>query len=486
MSSKKIAKTGKVEAELVIIGGGGAGLAAALAMAEKGVSDVIVLEKRSVVGGNTALATGLFACESPVQKQEKIIADKDELFKKSMGWAHWSRIDPRICRAFLNKSGDTIRWLEDKGVEFDIRAFYPNQEPRVWHCPKGRGAQLIKVLAEKCKELGVRLFQSTSGKKILRSVKGDVTGVLAIKDGEEFEIITKGIIITSGGFAGNKELLKKYCPSYYDGMPLRGLPLTGDGLLMAAETGAYIEDYVTLLKEGPRVELNGWPLIGLVMAPSAIWVNKKGKRFIDESVGFHPFESVNAILLQPDKVSYTLIDDSIRQDFEEKGIKMGRLKHSGQGPKIHTSELEKKLQEQANKGRVKISESWDGIAAWIGADPKALKDTIDEYNSFCSQGYDEIFSKGRRYLMPLRSTPYYAIRGMPVFLDTMGGIKVNDKMEVLNNVSNPVPGLYAAGVVVSGWEAESYCSDLSGSAFGFAINSGRIAGENAVVFILGK
>ena len=85
--------------------------------------------------------------------------------------------------------------------------------------------------------------------------------------------------------------------------------------------------------------------------------------------------------------------------------------------------------------------------------------------------------------MPLRNAPYYAIRGMPVFLDTMGGIKVNDKMEVLDNTNYPISGLYAAGVVVSGWEAETYCSDLSGSAFGFAVNSGRIAGENAVDFI---
>jgi len=465
MSSRGAAKPQDLEAELVIIGGGGAGLAAAVAAAEKGATGVIVLEKRGDLGGNTARATGLFACESPVQKKERIIADRDDLFKKSMKWAHWSRIDPRICRAFINKSGDTIRWLEEKGIEFDIRAPDPTQETRVWHCPKGRGAQLTKVLAEKCKDLGVQLLLRTSGKEILRGVKGNVTRVLAMREGEEFEIMTRNVIVTTGGFGGNKELLKKYCPAYYDGMPLRGLPLTGDGLLMAAEVGAVIEDFVTLLKEGPRLDAHTWPLMGLVMEPSTIWVNKRGKRFIDEAAGFLPFESVNAILRQPDKLSYTLLDTKIRQDFEEK------------------QDLERELKVEVAQGRVQISDSWDGIANWIGANPKVLKDTVDEYNSFCDQGYDEVFAKDRRYLLPLRSAPYYAIRGLPVFLDTIGGIKINEHMEVLDNQDGPIPGLYAAGVIASGWESETYCGELLGSAFGFAINSGRIAGENAANYV---
>ena len=149
--------------------------------------------------------------------------------------------------------------------------------------------------------------------------------------------------------------------------------------------------------------------------------------------------------------------------------------------------FEKELRKRAEEdgAAIKISDSWDEIANWIGADPKVLKATIDEYNSFCDQGYDEIFAKERRYLLPLRSAPYYALRGMPVFLDTLGGIRINENMEVLDNQDNPIPGLYAAGVTTSGWESETYCGDLSGSAFGFAINSGRIAGENAVKFALG-
>jgi fumarate reductase flavoprotein subunit len=333
----------------------------------------------------------------------------------------------------------------------------------VQHNPKGNGARLIQVLTQKCKDLGVSLFLQSSGKKIIRGEKGNVTGVLIIKNGEEIEITTSCVIIATGGFAGNYELLKKYCPSYYDGMPTSGLPLTGDGLFIAAEAGAAIEDFATMIKEGPRFDLHTWPLMTFERDPSTMWVNKKGKRFIDEAAGYHVFESVNAMLRQPDKVSYALLDTTLRRNFEEK-----------------MPGLERALQAEAERDRVKISDSWDEIAGWIGADPEVLKDTVAQYNSFCNQGYDESFAKERRYLLPLYSPPYYAIRGLAVLLDTIGGIKINERMEVLDNQNDPIPGLYAAGVITSGWESDTYCSDLSASAFGFAINSGRIAGENAI------
>jgi fumarate reductase flavoprotein subunit len=459
-------KNQRLQAGLVIIGGGGAGLAAALTAANKGIKDIILLEKRGALGGNSALASGLFACESPAQAQQRILADKDELFKRAMDWAHWSRVNPRIFRAFLNKSGDTIRWLEQMGLEFTVIAFFPNQTPRVQHVPQGRGAHLIKVLAEKCRQSGVQLLTRSGGKKLIRDKNGRITGVLAVQKDKEVEIKARSVIITTGGFAGNKKLLKKYCPLYYDGFGNRGLPLMGDGLLMAQEAGAAIEDFVTLLKEGPRIDLHTWPLMGLEREGVTVWVNKRGERITDEAIGAHPFEAGNTILMQPGKITYSLLDTSIKELMKEK-----------------LPVLEKALPAEAARGRVKIADSWDEIAGWIGADTATLKATIDEYNTFCEHGYDALFAKDRRYLLPLRRAPYYAIKGEAHLLDTMGGIRVNEHMEVLDGLDKPITGLYAAGVAVSGWEPENYCSDLNGSAFGFAVNSGRIAGENAAAFI---
>jgi fumarate reductase flavoprotein subunit len=462
-------QTKQLESNLVIIGGGGAGLSAALTAAENGLTGIVVLEKRGGLGGNTARATGLFACESPTQNREKIIADKDDLFKKAMNWAHWSRVDPRIIRAFLNKCGDTIRWLESKGIEFHVIAFYPNQEPRVEHVAKGKGAEITQVLAQRCEESGVQLMLHCSGTNLLFGDSHVVSGVSALHDDDLFEIKTRSVIISTGGFGGNKELLKKYCPFYYEGLPVRGLPLMGDGLHLAYQAGAAIEDQVTMLKEGPRVDLNTWPLGGLERDPVTLWINKRGKRFTDEAMGLHPFEAVNAVLRQPDKVCYSLLDNKTRQTMEERNPGLGKA-----------------LQLQADNNRVKISGSWDEIAGWIGADPQILKTTVEEYNAFCQCGYDQLFDKERRFLWALNEGPYYAIRGLPHLLDTIGGIKINANMEVLNYENDPISGIFAAGVITSGWESETYCSDLSGSAFGYAISSGRIAGENAAKFILGE
>lgn len=473
------------KAQLVIIGGGGAGLAAALAAAEKGCRDIIVLEKRDRPGGNTALAGGLFACESPVQIRQRIDADRDYLFKKAMAWAHWGGIDPRIVRAFIDKSGDTIRWLEDKGLEFDIIQFYPGQQPPVQHNPRGNGAKLIQVLTRECQDKRIRLWLNSDAKKIQRRRRGDINGVLAVKEGEEIEIKTGRVIIATGGFNGNRELLKKYFPPSFQGMTISGLPLTGDGIAMAAGAGAAIADFATAIKEGPRYDIYTWPLMALERDPVTVWVNKNGERFIDEYNGYHVFESVNAILQQPEQACYTLLDDGIRRYFEEKGLKLGRRVPGGEGAGKITG-LESALQAGTEKGGVKIAGTWEVIAEWIEANPSVLKNTIAEYNKCCVQGFDEVFGKERKYLLPLQEPPYYAIKGLAVLLDTIGGIRINESMEVLDNQGSAIPGLYAAGVTTSGWESETYCSELSASAFGFAINSGRIAGENAAAGVTGK
>ncbi|MFH1032048.1 MAG: FAD-binding protein, partial [Chloroflexota bacterium] len=141
---------------------------------------------------------------------------------------------------------------------------------------------------------------------------------------------------------------------------------------------------------------------------------------------------------------------------------------------------------EAKKGTVMISKSWDEIARWMGADPKVLKATIDEYNSFCDKGHDALFVKDQRFLKPLRTPPYYAVRYHQTLLDTMGGIKANHHLEVLNAEDKPIPGLYAAGACVGGHQSQTYCYRLTGSMFGFALSSGRIAAECAAKYIAGN
>ena len=288
------------------------------------------------------------------------------------------------------------------------------------------------------------------------------------------------MIVAAGGYSGNKELLEKYYPFYTEDLHLVGLPHMGDGLLMAIEAGAATEGLGTLLLRGPYFRGSS-EIVTIATEPNTVWVNGRGERYVDEGMGFNWPEAANALNRQPGRISYTLLDEKMKQGF----VNEGPLKGYRNPPLVGLARLEKQLQSDADKGTVKISDSWEGIAQWMGAESKVLKGTVNEYNLSCDSGYDKLLLKHRRFLEPLRTPPYYALKCCQGFLGTIGGIKINHHMEALNNQDKPIPGLYAVGAGTGGWESDTYCLELSGSAFGFAINSGRIAGENAVKHING-
>lgn len=226
-------------------------------------------------------------------------------------------------------------------------------------------------------------------------------------------------------------------------------------------------------------------LISIASEPHTIWVNKKGKRFSDEDFNNTSIVSSNAIVQQPDNTCYTLWDSEITWHWSKHGPKraMGMFRNV-EGDKL--PRLVEELREQAEKGLVGIFDSWDEMADWIGADRQVLKTTIDEYNAACDRGYDPLFAKNPEYLLPLHTPPYYAIKWHSSYINSIGGIKINEHMEVLDKQNSPISGLFAAGVDTGGWESGTYCMLLPGHAFGFSVNSGRIAGENAARFVRGK
>jgi fumarate reductase flavoprotein subunit len=363
-----------------------------------------------------------------------------------------------------------------------LRSYYFNQL-EVWHLFDDGGVKLIKALTGNCKDLGIQLFPRTRVKKLLIDGKNNVTGVIAGAGGDEYTVKAKSVIIGTGGYGGNKKLLKKYCSFYTDNMRCHGLPHMGDGLMMAIEAGAATEGLGILQMGGPdftgsrMLRVAGWE-------PYNLWVNKKGERFADEASALKKFESVNTLLQQPDKMCYVLFDENIKKSFEEKGVIIG----TGLIVSAHTKipQIGQELKVEAARGLVGIADSWDGIAQWAGISPHVLNATVDEYNSFCDKGHDDLFVKDRRYLFALRTPPYYALKCYPGFLTSIGGIKINHRMEVVDRDYNCIPGLYAGGNDTGGWESDTYNVELAGAALGFAINSGRIAGENAAEFVLKK
>jgi len=495
-----------LKADLVIIGGGGAGLAAALAAAENGCKNILVLEKAGSAAGSTAMAHDVFGAESPVQKRQGIDAPKDELFKVAMEWAHWTKINPRIVRAFIDKSGDTIGWLEKKGLSFELIQYYPNQVPLVRHSVKGHGNALMKTLRDNCTELGVKILTRTPGKKILLDGKGKIRGVVAESKEGEFTIAAKSVIVTTGGYGNNKEMLKKYCPFYHESMTYDGPPSnTGDGIRMATDIGAATAGLGTVNIHGPFLKPksdsealkmdakgpDGAPmritLWFLAWEPEMLWVNKNGRRFVDEGYQLAFFAFGNTLALQPDGISYTLFDSSTLRTIEKQGlIRPGAAARANWLPVSAATPLpglEREVHKQADKGDLKICNTWNEIADWMGTNPAVLKATIDEYNAACDARHDGLFAKAPKYLLPLRTPPYYAVKAHLGLCDAYGGIKINEHMQALDAKDNPIPGLYAAGSTTGCWESESYCYRLTGHLVGFALNSGRIAGENAVKYL---
>lgn len=501
MTSQENGKSANLQSDVVIVGGGGAGLAAASSAVENGSRKVILLEKMGSPGGSTAMAHDIFGVESPVQKRAWFDTRRDDFFKIAMEWAHWSGINPRIVRAFIDKSGDTIRWLEAQGVNFSLLPMYPNQAPLVRHSIEGRGPQLIRLMRKHCEDLGVKILTRTRARKILRDEDGNAAGVLAENKDGQVRVNAQSVIMAAGGYGNNKEMLKKYLPNYHDNMTYDGpRSNTGDGILMAIEAGAATASLGMANLHGPGMmpqkntdflhidtdDSAGQPLqmmiLPVCLEPDTLWVNKRGIRFINECYILQFFAYGHAVAQQPDGIAYTLFDKGKMQAMEKEGIYNQMAPHWFP-PDTFTPlpGLERELRKQP-ADVVKIANSWDEMAQWMEINPPVLKATIDEYNSACDKGYDPLLGKDRRYLQPLRRPPYYAIKGHVCICDTMGGIKINENMEVLDSGDKPIPGLFAAGVMVGGWESENYNYHLTGHLLGFALNSGRIAGEMAAKY----
>jgi len=478
MGSRTYAGADNSGSQVVVVGGGGGGLAAALTAAERG-GEVTVVEKRRVLGGNTAMAAVMFGAETPFQKRSNLDISRDVSFKTAMGYAHW-RIDPKIVRAFVDGTASMTEWLEEKGVEFeDIPNYFPNQRPRVFQFVKGKGAALTKTLAKHCKTAGVRFLTGTAAKRIVTNRRREVAGVVVSAGEQESVIPCRSVVIATGGYAGNREMMRKHCPAYSDDMILFGMPINiGDGLRLATRAGAATEGLGLLQTIGPRFA--GSPYVAaVVVEPNTLWLNKKGERFVDESLSFRWPEAANALARQPEKICYNLFEESIKRVFVEHGLKRGFMAYPTGTKMIN---LDEELKKHLSGGEIKISASLVDIAGWMGIDTDALTAAVAEYNASCDNGHDPIYAKDPEYLVPLRTPPYYAIKCHQSFHGTVGGIKINHRMEVLDKGGEPIPGLFAAGSDTGGWEGDTYCLELSGSTLSFAICSGRIAGVNALKY----
>jgi fumarate reductase flavoprotein subunit len=471
------------EADVAVVAAGASGLAAAIAAAEKGAK-VIALEKGSTTGGAGNMGMGPFGVESRLQKEKGISITKDEAFKIFMDYTHW-RVDARLVRAYIDKSGTTIDWLEKMGVEFaDAKAYFPGGQ-LTWHLVKPTTGQpgpmasgtMMKIMTDRAKELGVRILLQTPAQKILKG-GGRITGVLGEdKAGKSVQVNTKAVIIATGGFGDNPGMIKKYAGYDWgkDLFSFRIPGLAGDGIRMAWEAGAAPTDMDMELIYMMPGEFD--PALGETFRQPHLMVNLLGERFMNEGIMPNTTFTGNAIARQKERAAFLMFDENIKRHMETVGFD----ELSVVFPFTKVENLDALIKDAFDKGYkdVFVADTLDDLATKTGINADNLKKTVEEYNGFCEKGFDPAFNKKQELLRPIATPKFYAARFFPSAYGSLGGIKINHNTEVLDKKWEVIPGLYAAGTDACTIYGDSYVFVLPGNTMGFALNSGRIAGENA-------
>jgi fumarate reductase flavoprotein subunit len=505
----------KLEADIVVVGGGLSGLTAATQAAEKG-ANVIVFEKGSTLGGAANMGMAMFAVESKYQRDQMDTYTKDEAFNFFMEYTHW-KADAKLVRRWFNMSAGTIEWLENFGVEF-LGAYKYFQDSRcTQHMVKMPGAtkpverqasRMVKLMTDYANELGVQFMFNTPVKKILTGDKNQVLGVMAVDEsGEEVECLADAVIVGSGGIGNNVKMIKEFLGYEWgkDMFTFRIPGLDGDGINMVWDIGGQrmpISMEVTYNTPGTTDVFK--TLSEVMRQPSCIMVSPQGERMINEQIMNNTTFTGNSILQQTGHRAYTIMGSDGINYLKEHGLDYITYHH---GVKDMTNwEKEKQMYFAHETGDVTSSvfgadngvsyqsedesqqqnfyelNSLEEVAEVIGCDYETLKATIDEYNSYAG-GYDAKFIKPAKYLRPITGDKFYVARHFPSGYGSLGGVKVDYKMECLDTQDKPIPGLYGCGTDTANVFAGEYCFYHPGSTMSYALNSARIAGMEAWDYI---
>lgn len=477
----------ELETDVVVIGGGASGLAAAISAAEGGAK-VIVLEKANTTGGCANMAMGLLGVETKPQKELLVDITREKAFAKFMDYTHW-RADAKLVKKYIDLSASTIDWLMDMGVEIAVPSKYFPGSEATWHIIKPQtgkiglraAATMIKFMTERAQELGVEIKLETPVKELIKD-NGEIIGVVASDKDGEMEIYSGAVIVATGGFGDSPEFINKYTPYTWgeDLYSYRIPGLTGDGIQMAWDAGAQ-KDFMDMELVFFAPNTGGYAPIELPFRQPNLFVNLGGKRFYDESVVENPVFSVNAIARQKDRVAFSIIDQKMLDRYNEEGLDLVNVVTSSMDMSYFMKEME---EAQKNGSDVFFeAESLEELAEKAGIDAEGLVQTIKEYNAMCEKGMDTDFNKQAKYLVPFTGGKYYALKFMPSAYGSLGGIKINDMTQVLDTQAKVIPGLYACGTDANSICNPDYVFILPGNTLGFAVNSGRMAGKNAVTFI---
>ena len=493
------AEDSTVDADVVVVGAGGAGMTAAITAAAEGKS-VVILESQSMVGGNSVRATGgmnagktvyqdenEFGESAGVEKTLKTAAEKyadnetiTALAKTvSEQWAAYQANptgyfdsvelmeldtmiggkginDPELVETLCENSADAIDWLDEHGITLHNVSSFGGASVKRIHRPvnaEGKtvsvGSYMIPLLQENCEKAGVKMMLDTTATEILTDANGAAVGVKATgASGETVTVNAKAVILASGGFGANLDMVVKYKPELKGFMTTNAPGIQGQGIEMAEAIGAATVD-MDQIQIHPTVEANTAALIteGL-RGDGAILINEEGQRFIDE-VGTRDVVSA-AEIAQTGSYSWLVVDQAMA---DASSVIQGYIK----------------------KGYTVTGATYEELGKAMGVDAAAFAETMEKWNGYVEAKNDPDFGR-TSFANPLNTAPYYAVKVTAGVHHTMGGLKINANTEVLNEKGEVIPGLFAAGEVTGGVHG---ANRLGGNAVADFTVFGRIAGAAA-------
>ena len=505
----------KMEADIVVVAAGMSGLSAAVQAQEllnaTGGGSVVAFEKSGTTGGAANMGMAIFAVESKLQKEDMYYWTKDQAFADFMEYTHW-RADAKLVRRWFNMSAGTIEWLQGMGTQFQGVYKYFKDSHKTQHIvkvpgtnkPTERAASVnIKNMTDYGIELGVDFQFHTSVKELIMGDKGQVVGVRAVKDdGTEVECLCNAVIIATGGIGNNVDMIEKHLGFKWgvDMFTFRIPGLDGDGMNMAWKIGAkQAKVTMEVTYNNPGVT-DIFKTISETMRQPNLMVNLDGKRFMNEYFMDNTTYTGNSILQQKKNCAFSIIGSDILDYYKQNGLDYityhhgireldkwdYEVDHYLKGEAIEASGLSNLHDnldevEEAQKN-FWVCDSLEEVAEVTGINYKNLVKTVERYNSF-ENGYDEDFCKPARYLKAVEGPKYYVSRHFPSGYGSLGGIQVNENMEILDTKLDKIPGLYGCGTDTATVFGDSYCFYNPGSTMSYAINSGRIAAIEAVKYM---
>ena len=489
--------------DIAVLGGGGAGLVAAARVRELTGKRVAVLEKAKATGGGMQFARTMRVFKSKWQAERGLEDKTAEFMRGVMDLCLW-RVDARLAQTAIEGTGQFFDWfcglepgLAEKfsvgGYIFDMPNGQKGPDLEGTAPGTGAGRLIMDVMRRTCEGLGVDILTQTAAYDA-ELTDGRVSAILARQGDETVRIACSSVVIASGSWISNPALVEKLMPKFASAeilpTPHTNPAYTGDGLAIAQKLGSPLDEEGCCIRlMGPMMSGKSQVLNAAVSSPYAIGVNVHGRRFVSEPMvpRMDLFDTGHILVDQPRAVSYWIID---RAGLEAAVEHARAVPPEAVGPfppyryPDTWEQIDTEIEQGLDGKRTFRADTPEELARLIGVDEAGLCKTIADYNEFCRTGMDWDGYKDRENLVAMTG-PYYAVRAYLGTDGAFGGIRINEKMQALDENGAPVPGVYAAGditgsrhIVAAGVKRQ-ILNDMSWAFSSGFIAAERLAGELA-------